>query len=416
MRYWKGLAEHADSPEFRERAAREFPPIAEPPSRRSFLKYLGASAALMGLAGCRRKDHRILPYAAKPPEMTPGLPLYYATTFVLGGRAMGVLAETHEGRPTKLEGNPNHPASGGALNAFAQASILDLYDPSLDYASPAMEMLRERMPGMSWYVHEPLGTAGITYELSGVEVIVSLDSDFLGLEDDGVRYKQEFAAGRRAEAMSRLYVVEPHLTVTGMAADQRLAMRASGIPEFALALGTSLLDGKTSTDRRARAIADDLRRKKGRAVIVAGRRQPVHVQALVTRMNEWLDARPSVGGRTVPGRTTRELAESIRAGEVRSLLILGANPGYDASPELGFPDLLKRVETTIHLGLRSWGAGPRSRSSRGSSATRRPTLTESFGRASALTSPTVSRRPDGGGSSTKGSQRSIPRPGWRLTS
>src|SRR3569623_599157 len=99
-------------------------------TRRDFLKLLGASIALAGLDGCTRiPAEKILPYVTQPPEVTPGVPLHYATSLVLDGYATGLVVESHAGRPTKVEGNPDHPASLGAAGVFEQASVLQLYDP-----------------------------------------------------------------------------------------------------------------------------------------------------------------------------------------------------------------------------------------------------------------------------------------------
>ena len=93
-------------------------------SRRGFLQLMGASIALAGLAaGCRRPEGKIHPYNKKPVDVVIGKAMYYATSFVMAGRVIGVLAETHEGRPTKIEGNPRHPNSQGATDVFAQASL-----------------------------------------------------------------------------------------------------------------------------------------------------------------------------------------------------------------------------------------------------------------------------------------------------
>ncbi|MFG0286369.1 MAG: TAT-variant-translocated molybdopterin oxidoreductase [Phycisphaerales bacterium JB039] len=136
---WRSVEEFSDDPGFREFVEREFPSGAsvlldEQSTRRGFLKLMGASLALAGAAtipGCRRPDHRILPYSQTAPEdIIPGKPLYYATAMPLpGGGAEGLLVETHEGRPTKVEGNPLHPVSQGRTSVFAQASVLGLYDP-----------------------------------------------------------------------------------------------------------------------------------------------------------------------------------------------------------------------------------------------------------------------------------------------
>jgi molybdopterin-containing oxidoreductase family iron-sulfur binding subunit len=133
---WRGLEELAAGEEFQELLRSEFPEEApdwsQPLDRRRFLTLLGASLALAGVAGCSSKpapSERIMPYVTQPEVLTPGRPLFYATAMPLCGLATGLLVKTHEGRPTKVEGNPRHPASLGATDAFAQASILGLYDP-----------------------------------------------------------------------------------------------------------------------------------------------------------------------------------------------------------------------------------------------------------------------------------------------
>ncbi len=137
--YWRSLEELADSEEFQALLAREFPENAsewmDPVSRRGFLKLMGASLALAGLSACTTQpDERIVPYVRAPEEIVPGKPLFFATAISLGGYATGLLAESHMGRPTKVEGNPKHPASLGATDAFAQASVLSLYDPDRSQA------------------------------------------------------------------------------------------------------------------------------------------------------------------------------------------------------------------------------------------------------------------------------------------
>src|ERR1041385_4478389 len=136
--YWRTLDELAGAPEFRDLVEREFPRQAigwsqdEDPAegRRNFLKLMGASLALAGLTACTRQPpEHIAPYIRQPEELIPGRPLFYATASTHHGVATGILAESHEGRPTKIEGNPEHPASLGACDIFSQASVLQLYDP-----------------------------------------------------------------------------------------------------------------------------------------------------------------------------------------------------------------------------------------------------------------------------------------------
>src|SRR5262249_20400399 len=132
--YWRSLEELSDVAEFRELLQREFPRQAsvwlDPVSRRGFLQLMGASLALAGLGACTRQPaEKIVPYVKAPEGLIPGKPQFYATAVLLGGFAQGVLVESHMGRPTKIEGNPQHPASLGATDAFAQAAVLTLYDP-----------------------------------------------------------------------------------------------------------------------------------------------------------------------------------------------------------------------------------------------------------------------------------------------
>ena len=130
-RYWRSLQELAQTPEFQEALAREFPSQADqwtdPKGRRHFLSIMGASLALAGLTGCTRQPKEtIAPFARAPEELVPGQPLHYATALTLAGIATGALVETHEGRPTRIEGNPQHAFSLGAADVFMQASVLGL--------------------------------------------------------------------------------------------------------------------------------------------------------------------------------------------------------------------------------------------------------------------------------------------------
>jgi len=402
-------------------------------SRRRFLKLMGASLALAGLngaAGCRRPEREVLPFNKPPEHAIPGKPLYYATTMVLGGQPIGILAETHEGRPTKLEGHPQHPASLGALDAFAQASILDLYDPDrsrfilqsgeparweTDFlpmfdgladrlraqggaglavltertASPAMDMLRTHlaasMPQAGWYEFEPLDPAfgerealGLTFrcDLSNADIILALDWDGLGLEDAGVVHRRAFGRRRSieedAEGMNRLYVVEPHPTVTGLASDHRLRLPAGRILDYAFLLAKAVLGpsheavaalgADFSSDVEVdpawiSAVAEDLKAHAGRSLLAAGRRQPLVTHALVRAINDALGNTDSTihygANRPATHRsgTIHDLATAMRSNAVDSLLMLGGNPVYNAPSDLDFAGLLGRVETSIHLSL-----------------------------------------------------------------
>src|SRR5262249_1963491 len=141
--YWRSPDDLASTPEFEDLLEREFPrqaigwsededPVA---GRRNFLKLMGASLALAGLSACTRQPtEHIMPYIRQPEELVPGKPLFFATAMTLSGYANGLLAESHEGRPTKIEGNPEHPATLGACDPYSQASVLQLYDPDRSQA------------------------------------------------------------------------------------------------------------------------------------------------------------------------------------------------------------------------------------------------------------------------------------------
>ena len=309
--YWRSLDDLAATPEFQELLAREFPQQAigwsddedRVEGRRNFLKLMGASLALAGLSACTRQPtEHIMPYVRQPEEIIPGRPLFFATAATLNGVASGLLAESHEGRPTKLEGNPEHPATLGACDPFSQASVLQLYDPDRSQAvtyngeirswadflgsmreigaaqriangagirvltetitSPTMaeqfRTIQKLLPAAKWHQWDPAGPhsaraaavqtfgqpVNTWYNLANAKVVVSLDSDFLASGPAFLRYAREFAARRRVRGnqteMNRLYVVEPTPTATGSKADHRLPLRAADIEEFAWALATSL--------------------------------------------------------------------------------------------------------------------------------------------------------------------------------
>ncbi len=303
--YWRSLEELAGSEEFQEMLHREFPKGAsewlDDFSRRGFLKTMGASLALAGLTGCTRMPNtEIVPYVRQPENVVPGRPMFYATAFTLGGYASPILVESHLFRPTKVEGNPQHPASLGGTDVYAQASILDLYDPdraqNITYLGDIrswnafMEAVRGPLnvqkslagggvriltqtvssptlaaqirgylaanPMAKWHVYEPINRDNVyegaklafgepvetRYDLSKADVIVSLDADFLYAGFPGAaRYTRDFAARRNPDAnMSRLYVVESTPSSTGMKADHRLPLRAAEIDNFARILAGSV--------------------------------------------------------------------------------------------------------------------------------------------------------------------------------
>ena len=312
--YWRSLEQLASTDQFARMLEKEMPRQAavvaewDPIDRRDFIRLMGASMALAGLTACTKQHpEKIVPYVMPPEEMVPGTPMFYATAAPHAGYGLGVLAESHDGRPTKLEGNPKHPASLGGTDVFAQTSILDLYDPDRSQVflnrgrvstwdifardveqalvplqlargaglriltetvtSPAladvMAQVLERFPEARWHQYEPLhddhglkgaqlaiGEAvGLRYDFSKAKVILSLDADFLGRGPGRVRYAHDFAAGRAVENggadMNRLYAVECTPTLTGAMADGRVVVRPSQVELVARALARGLgIDAK----------------------------------------------------------------------------------------------------------------------------------------------------------------------------
>jgi MoCo/4Fe-4S cofactor protein with predicted Tat translocation signal len=300
--YWKSVEELARTPEFLEFLHREFPEQADaftdPKGRREFLTLMGASLALGGLTGCTRQpDEKIVPYVQAPEQAVPGRPLFYATAMLDGGYAKGILVESHLGRPTKIEGNPDHPASLGATDAYGQAWVLGLYDPdrsqTLTYrgeirawsdfvsamrtavavqkprqgaglriltetvTSPTLAaQIREiqtALPAARWHQWEaaagergagPGGApASAQYRFEAADVILSLESDFVMDGPASLRYAREYTARRKRPAeqpMNRLYVVESTPSLTGAIADHRLPLRAGEIEAFGRAVAAAM--------------------------------------------------------------------------------------------------------------------------------------------------------------------------------
>jgi molybdopterin-containing oxidoreductase family iron-sulfur binding subunit len=308
--FWRSLEQLAAKPGFTEWLEKEFPrqatawnDIESGENRRHFLKLMGASLALAGMTACTRQPNEfIMPYVRQPEELIPGRPLFYATAVELGGYATGLLVESHEGRPTKVEGNPEHPASIGACDPYSQAAILGLYDPDRSQAlsfegeirswggflstireildqqkakqgaglriltesitSPALadqlQGILKSLPGAKWHTWEPAAPhaarAGAHlafgqpvnsyYDLGKADVVVSLDCNFLAAGPASLRYARQFAAKRRVRGadtnMNRLYVLEPMPTPTGAKADHRMPARVEEIEQFAWELAAAV--------------------------------------------------------------------------------------------------------------------------------------------------------------------------------
>ena len=303
--YWRSVEEFADAPEFEEFVKEEYPQQAEEwedgLSRRNFIKVMGASLAFAGLTGCViQPAEKIVPYVKQPEEIIPGKPLFYATAMTLGGIATGLLAKSNEGRPTKIEGNPDHTGSLGATDVLAQASLLDMYDPDrsqevlyrgtpstwqsfmtqlrakLDenradggagvrfltetVTSPTliaqMRQILAELPNARWYQYEPVNKdnsiagaklafgspAQPIYKFDQATHVVSLDADIFS--NFNVRYIKDFNKSRlynkEKTDINRLYAIETTMTLTGAKADHRLAVKPSQMPEIAKAIAAAV--------------------------------------------------------------------------------------------------------------------------------------------------------------------------------
>ena len=306
--YWRSLGELLETKESQEFLADEIPQTTRMAGlhvdRRQFLTLAGASLALAGLSGCRYKaQKKLVPYVRKPEEMIEGIPLFYATAIPsIGGYGLGSLVTSREGRPIKLEGNPDHPASQGKLDAFGQAAILPMYDPDraqvvtsqgevsswkefFDKArvrfanqratggsgiriltetvtSPTlanqMKTLLTQFPNAKWVQYEPAGRDNVRagaltafgtpvntiYNFARASRVLSLDADFLMSMPGSVRYSHDFIEGRRirggSTTMNRLYVAECSPSITGAMADHKLAMPPSHLEAFARAIAQGI--------------------------------------------------------------------------------------------------------------------------------------------------------------------------------
>ena len=451
-KHWRSLDQKRDPEGNHARSAEEVrdanPSVLDPRSlisRRGFMQVSGATAALLGTEACvRRPVENILPYSQAPEHVVPGVPLHFATVTERRGDAIGLLVTSHEGRPTKVEGNPGHPGSLGGTDVWAQASVLGLYDPDRSrgpaqgasdatfeafdealrarleehgadggrglrlLAPPSISptflrvrtALKTRFPNATVHTYSPLSSdtadaatkATFGQPLKAVvaynhaRVVLALDADFMLTEPGAVRASRAFADGRRLQGpdgeMTRLYAVEGNYSITGATADHRLRLAPSQVGRYLRALAKELVGkglalptpisaalGSPSVDGIPgvwiAAVADDLLAARGGergrqhhgSAIVVGSSQPASVHALAHALNHALD---NVGRSVhyfppVDLETTEAVADigalvqAMRGGQVKTLLVLGGNPAYDAPAELDFAEALADVEWSLAL-------------------------------------------------------------------
>ncbi|HET6208622.1 MAG TPA: TAT-variant-translocated molybdopterin oxidoreductase, partial [Terracidiphilus sp.] len=353
-RFWRSIDELAGTDEFQAAVEREFPASAQewvdPVSRRGFMKLMGASMALAGLAGCTKQpDEPILPYVRQPEDLVLGKPMYFATAqpFVTG--AIPTLVKSDQFRPIKIDGNPEHAYNQGSSDIFTQGSLLALYDPDrskhvsykgenrdwTEFAQGLKVRMGESKDGTGIYFltttitsptlarqwkavqqaypkarlvqYDPAaaGTALVSgpipqFDLGGADVIVSLDADFLsGAAYPGFhKLVREYAARRKDPSkLNRLYAIESTPTTTGMKAEHRLGLRASEVPAFAAALAAAL--GVTGIPASSYAwtpgqqkfldvLVNDLKAANGRSTVIPGLYQDASVAAIAAAINSAL--------------------------------------------------------------------------------------------------------------------------------
>src|ERR1044071_20367 len=441
-RYWRSLDQLADTPEFRQWVEREFPSgaseLTDPVTRRHFVKIMSASFLLAGagLSGCRRPEEKILPFGKAPENYIHGAPQFFATAMPGRGSAMPLVVKSSDGRPTKVEGNALHPDSNGATDRYAQASVLDVYDPdramrfvnrgntakrdaALDFlgelsrkaqgdggqglcfllehsSSPSRSRMKQlvagKYPKARWFAHEPLNfdvhrTAAAMafdqsvrpyYRIDEANVIVSLDCDFIGGEEDACLNIRRFVKGRKLEGagdrMNRLYAVEALFTLTGANADHRLRVSAGAVQSVAARLAAEILKQRGGSPGLARLAgslqsltvgaephekwivecARDLLANGGKGLVLAGQRQPPAVHLLAHTLNVALG---NLGNTVVfleapegRERGLADLAQALEAGQVETLVILGGNPAYDAPADLKWAEAQRKARTVVRLG------------------------------------------------------------------
>ena len=419
------LAERPEFRQWLERefpaGASEF---TDPVSRRHFVKIMSASFMLAGIglasSGCRRPVEKLEPFGKQPADYVYGVPQFFATAMPTRGGAVPLLAKSYEGRPIKVEGNPTHPDSKGGTDRWTQASILNLYDPDRTRAfkkagtfasaieamaaledlsknaaanqgqglafllerntSPSrarlQKLISQKFSKAKWFVHEPIdtdihrraasqafgGSVKPYFKYDAAKVIVSLDCDFIGAEEDAHNNIRRFVDGRRIktpeDTMNRLYVVEPVMSLTGVNADHRLRVPASAVGQIAAAL-LAAVGGNGSSAAPAGVdpkwiseCAKDLAANKGASLVVAGYGQPLAVHLLAHAINTALGN----VGKTVLLHEVADLKEgnivdfAKATGQFETLVIVGANPVYNAPADVDIKKALSAAKNIVRLG------------------------------------------------------------------
>jgi MoCo/4Fe-4S cofactor protein with predicted Tat translocation signal len=445
--FWKSLKEYYDDPEILKAKVNEFadgvtdefnPDEMNKVSRRRFLALVSASAAFAATACTDYQDKgEIIPYTDRPEGVLPGKPNFYAS--VVNGKS--VLVRVREGRPINIEGNPEHPIYKGKIDAQTPATLLNLYDPErlkdpsknrrrtewkkidaeiIDLLKQSVNdnkeiaLITERItspmtlniindflakyPTAKWYNYETIGdehkriawnkiygSRNIpSVKLDEAEVILSLESDFLGREGNTIENTYKFSKTRdvvKTKKLSRLYSVEGSMSLTGMKADYRMRLNPTlqyqlvmglvnelgnrkgignvSIPGDAAKYNLHQFADKNGVDKiKLGYLVDDLLQNQGKALIVGGDTLPVETQAAINLLNEIISANELYDYSSIQldhhkltpvSELKSNLIEQMNAGNIGVAINFSANPVYNLPPSLGFSEAWSKVPVTISL-------------------------------------------------------------------
>ncbi|MDD5361783.1 MAG: TAT-variant-translocated molybdopterin oxidoreductase [Ignavibacteria bacterium] len=443
VNYWRGFNELNNDPGFLQAKKNEFAEgVSEAPdesgmsglSRRKFLTLLASSAALAATACSDYRDKgAIVPYNKKPEEVTIGNPNFYASTCTACPNACGILIKTREGRPIKVDGNPDHPVNKGKICASGQANILNLYDPSrvkdamlktgagftaVDWLetdikitdelkkasaagkeiavithtinSPSLKQLfadfTSKYSTAKFYSYElvndtnKLNAFKKSYGKDGfpvinwkeAKIILSLESDFLGKEGNSVEAARLYAESRdvmtKGGEFNKLYAVEGSFTVTGANSDYRIKLRTDAIEEFVYALISSAGENDSALNDFVKKynlkkntiseLAEDLRKNKGKSIVLAGNHLPESTHIAVNKLNDLLGntklySKENFSTPVIPLSSKQDIESLINrmnSGNVGAVIHFDTNPVYHFSSDYKYADALKKAGLVITLG------------------------------------------------------------------
>ncbi|MBL3655441.1 TAT-variant-translocated molybdopterin oxidoreductase [Fulvivirga sediminis] len=420
--YWKGIEQLSNDPEFIKNADKEFPEFLPTEqnseegggsNRRDFLKMMGFGIAAVSLAACEAPIRKAIPYVNKPVDVDPGVPNYYATTYVNGGDVCSIVVKTREGRPIKIEGNKSSKITQGATNAQVQASVLTLYDnerlrgpkiaqknakwADLDkevinklnsvaakggqikivsntITSPTtlkvIEDFKAKYPTTELVTYDAVSSDGIlkaneesfgqrvlpSYDFSKADVIVSFGADFLGTWISPVEYTKQYSKTRKLgpdkKTMSRHYQFESNLSLTGSNADYRYPVKPSESGKLVVELYNALGNKKSSNEGINKAAAD-LKKARGKSLVVSGSNDPA-VQVMVNAINNLLGSYGKTVDISTPSNyrkgddsAMKRFVADAKSGRVGAVIFYNCNPLYNYAGAAELKEALSKVSVKL---------------------------------------------------------------------